>query len=174
MRRIPTRGRSAAPKITVGLIAHDPQKEALARFIRAHHPIASRIHFLAPEDTATAVAQSDLDIEVLAPDTQGGDLQLAAAVVEGRLDAVIFFNDPLAALPSEPQVSTILKVCDLEMIPLATNISSAEILVHYLGQIADRAEHPASVGDEHEDEHDRTLVLTGPWLKGGTDPAAHR
>jgi len=68
-------------------------------------------------------------MDVLAPRHAGGDLQLAAAVVEGRLDAVIFFHDPLAALPSEPSISTILKVCDLAPIPLATNVAAAEVLI---------------------------------------------
>ncbi|MGH2725630.1 MAG: hypothetical protein ACRDKS_01510, partial [Actinomycetota bacterium] len=81
---IPTR----APT-TVGLIAHDSKKEELAGFFGTHHRIARRLRFLAPEDTARAIDVAGLDIDILAPDTLGGDLQVAAAVVEGRVDAVI-------------------------------------------------------------------------------------
>lgn len=175
VREIGTGRRSSAPAISVGLIAHDSKKESLARFMRAHRRVVSRFRFIAPEDTATAVADVPLNIEVLAPDTQGGDLQLAAAVVEGRLDAVIFLNDPLAALPSEPLVATMMKVCDLEPIPMVTNVAAAEVLVHHLERMAAQADaKPVAEGEELPAPVERLLILKGPWPEGGHDPAAHR
>ena len=172
VRRIVSRP-APTPAITLGLIAHDAQKEALTRFVRAHRNILGSFRFLAPGDTAIALAELPLDIHVLAPDNQGGDLQVAAAVVEGRLDAVIFLHDPLAALPSEPSVATMLKVCDLSPIPIATNVASAEVLVHHLDQITERAERELE-GEEPDDDFERRLVLTGPWSEGGNGPAANR
>jgi hypothetical protein len=61
----------ATPAITLGLIAHDPQKEALARFVRAHRDIVGRIRFWAPEDTADPLAQLPLHMDVLAPTRWG-------------------------------------------------------------------------------------------------------
>ena len=153
----------------VALIAHDAKKEELARFMRAHLGLTSRFRFMAPEDTASAVDVPGLDLEVLAPDTLGGDLQIAAAIVEGRVDAVIFFLDPLASLPCEPSVTTMLKVCDLEPIPIATNRVAGEILLHHLARIAHR-EFPEAIDD---DAVERVLTLTGPW-SGEDDPAAQR
>jgi methylglyoxal synthase len=137
-RRTPFHPSIQRPAITVALIAHDAKKEELAGFMSAHGGLTHAFRFVAPEDTACAIDDAALDLEVTAPDTLGGDLQIAAAIVEGRVDAVIFFHDPLAALPSEPALMTMLKVCDLEPIPVATNRAAAEILLHHLSRIADR------------------------------------
>lgn len=169
--RRPSHGHlSQRPAITVALIAHDAKKEELARFMRAHLGLTREFRFMAPEDTACTVDDPGLDLEVLAPDTLGGDLQIAAAVVEGRVDAVIFFVDPLASLPCEPSAATMLKVCDLEPIPIATNRAMGEILLHHLGRIAYHDHVPeAFEGDVVE----RVLTLAAPW-SGEDDPAAHR
>ncbi|MEX2554891.1 MAG: methylglyoxal synthase [Actinomycetota bacterium] len=159
-RRTPFHPSAQRPVITVALIAHDAKKDELARFMRAHAGFTHAFRFLAPEDTAAAVDDPGLDLEVTAPDTLGGDLQIAAAIVEGRVDAVIFFHDPLAALPSEPALMTTLKVCDLEPIPVATNRVAAEILLHHLSQIADREPGAAQGLDDVVVE--RVLMLAAP------------
>lgn len=155
--------------MTIGLIAHDATKASFERFMRAHHVLARRFRFMAPEDTAAAIADLDLEMEVLAPDTLGGDLQVAAAVVEGRLDAVVFLHDPLAALSSEPPIANLLKVCDLEPIPIVTNVAAAEVLFHHLERVSDR---PLHVPDRRDDV-ERVLVLSRP-IAGEDDPAANR
>jgi methylglyoxal synthase len=146
--------------ITVALIAHDAKKEELARFMRAHEGLTRGFRFMAPEDTACAVDDPGLDLEVMAPDTLGGDLQIAAAVVEGRVDAVIFFIDPLASLPCEPSAPTMLKVCDLEPIPIATNRAAGEILLHHLARIADR--EPRGERGLDDVVVERVLMLAAP------------
>jgi dephospho-CoA kinase len=154
-----------SPAVTVGLIAHDAKKDELARFMRAHRSMIGGLRFLAPEDRARAVTELMLAIEVLAPDTLGGDLQVAAAVVDGRVDAVIFLHDPLAALPSEPSLGNLLKVCDLKPIPIATNVAAAELIIHRLAEVLEAdTTHPRN-GQSFE----RALVLTGPW-SDGEDP----
>lgn len=63
---------------------------------------------------------------------QGGDLQIGARIVEGRIDGVIFFRDPLTAHPYEPDIQAVLKVCDVHDVPLATNRASALLLIRSL------------------------------------------
>lgn len=62
----------------------------------------------------------------------GGDQQIGAMIAEQEMDIVIFFRDPLTAQPHEPDVSALLRLCDVYKIPLATNIAAAEILIHGL------------------------------------------
>lgn len=118
--------RSAA---TLGLLAHDAKKQELCDFAAANRHLLDYMRLIAPEDTARALADVGVETLALAPDTHGGDLQLAAAVVDGTIDAVIFLHDPLSALTAEPSVAPLLKVCDIERVPIATNIAAAEIVV---------------------------------------------
>ena len=59
----------------------------------------------------------------------GGDQQIGAMVATGELDLILFFRDPLTAQPHEPDVSALLRLCDVYGIPLATNIATAELLI---------------------------------------------
>ena len=129
-------GATNPPVITLAMLAHDAKKEDLRSFTHAHREIMGSFRILAPEDTARVIADQSLDVDALAPDMLGGDMQIGAAVVEGRVDAVIFLHDPLAALPAEPDVKMFLKVCDLERVPIATNLATAEILIRHLGRIS--------------------------------------
>jgi methylglyoxal synthase len=81
-----------------------------------------------------------LSIDRVASGPEGGDLQIGARIVEGRVDAVIFLRDPLTAHPHEPDIQALLKVCDVHRIPVATNVASAEILIHFLAEYAVRKE----------------------------------
>jgi methylglyoxal synthase len=54
-------------------------------------------------------------------------------IAEGKLDLVIFLRDPLTAQPHEPDVSALLRLCDVQNIPLATNVHSAEIMLEHIG-----------------------------------------
>ena len=62
----------------------------------------------------------------------GGDQQIGAMIADGNMDLVIFLRDPLTAQPHEPDVSALLRLCDVQKIPLATNLSSAEIMLEAL------------------------------------------
>lgn len=121
--------------MTVGIVAHDSKKDELEVFARAHRKTLQTLRLIAPEDTARALSHAGIDAQGLAPDALGGDLQLAASVVDGLVDAVIFFHDPLATMAGDPDIRTMLKVCDLERIPLATNITAAEIVLAHLAAV---------------------------------------
>jgi len=62
----------------------------------------------------------------------GGDQQIGSMIAEGELDLVLFLRDPLTAQPHEPDVSALLRLCDVQNIPLATNVKSAEIMLDRL------------------------------------------
>jgi dephospho-CoA kinase len=158
--------------VTVALVAHDEKKAALSRFVRAHHGIVNGFRFMAPEDSARALEGIPLEIESFAPDSMGGDLQIGAAIVEGRVDGVIFLTSPFAASPYEPDVHTLLRVCDLEGVPVATNLASAEILLHHLAE----ASRPAQKLQHRHDDPvpQRGLRLVPPLQEDEDDIPAER
>ena len=133
---------------TLGLLAHDAKKQELCDFAATNRHLLDYLRLVAPDDTARALADIGVETMKLAPDTHGGDLQLAAAVVEGNVDAVIFLHDPLSALPAEPSIAPLLKVCDIERVPIATNIAAAEIVLLHVRdrrmvRYGRRVHHPA-------------------------------
>jgi methylglyoxal synthase len=62
----------------------------------------------------------------------GGDQQIGAMVAGGELEAVIFLRDPLAAQPHEPDISALMRVCDVHNVPLATNLATAEAVLSFI------------------------------------------
>jgi methylglyoxal synthase len=153
---------------TIALVAHDAKKEDLRLFMHGHKRMLGGFRFFAPEDTARVIADLDLDVDAAAPDLLGGDLQIGAAIVEGRIDAVIFLHDPLAAMPAEPDVRGLLKVCDIERVPVATNLATAEILIHHLVDLGRFAERHDTTEDEREMALERVL-----WLASSRSNPSH-
>ncbi len=101
--------------------------------MRSHRSTLSSFRLVATRTTGNLLLQElDLPIERVASGPRGGDLQIGARIVESRIDAVIFLRDPLTAHPHEPDIQALLKVCDVHRIPVATNLASAEILIHFL------------------------------------------
>jgi methylglyoxal synthase len=78
------------------------------------------------------VERTGLRVDAVASGPQGGDLQIGARIVDGFVDAVIFFRDPLTAHPHDPDIQAVLKVCDVHDVPLATNRASADLLIRGL------------------------------------------
>jgi len=125
---------SGLPRLSarLGIVAHDAKKDELLLFARAHADLLDDMSLWAPEDTAHILEEAGREVRSLAPDCRGGDIQLAAAVVDGSVDGVIFLRDPLLQLSGEPQIDQMLKACDLENIPIATNLTAASMLVRHL------------------------------------------
>lgn len=112
------------------LIAHDAQKTALIDFVRSHLNFFQSIPLVATGMTGHLLQQQlGLPVERVVHGPQGGDLIIGGRVALGEIEAVIFFRDPLTAQPHEPDVTALLRVCDVHNIPLATNVASARALV---------------------------------------------
>ncbi len=122
----------------VALIAHDKKKLELAMFALAHRDILSRFHLVATGTTGTILhKQTGLEVERVLSGPLGGDQQIGARLAEERVLAVFFFRDPLTAQPHEPDVSALMRLCDVHDIPLATNPASAQALMLWLREQID-------------------------------------
>ena len=117
----------------VALIAHDKKKLDLAIFAKDHADILRKFPLIATSTTGGMLeTKSHLKVERLMSGPQGGDLQVGARIAEEKVMAVIFFRDPLTAQPHEPDVSALMRICDVHEIPLATNLGSAEAVIAWL------------------------------------------
>src|SRR5690554_719592 len=121
----------------VALIAHDERKEALVDFVRSHVSVLENYPLIATRTTGTRLREElGLDIELVQSGPQGGDLQVGARIAEDQVLAVIFFRDPLTAQPHEPDVTALLRICDVHDVPLATNLGSANAVIEWLEELA--------------------------------------
>jgi methylglyoxal synthase len=117
----------------VALIAHDDKKDDMLRFVQSHCHIFEQCRLVATGTTGRIInSATGLDLEYCLSGPLGGDQQIGARIALGEIQAVIFLRDPLTAQPHEPDVSALLRLCDVHNIPLATNLSSAHILVEWL------------------------------------------
>ena len=117
----------------IALIAHDRKKTEMLEFVRAHVDFFRQQKLVATGNTGKMLAeQLGLDIERVTHGPNGGDLIIGGRVAEGRIEAVLFFRDPLTAQPHEPDVAALMRVCDVHSIPLATNRATAEAVVQTL------------------------------------------
>jgi methylglyoxal synthase len=73
-----------------------------------------------------------MQVKLMLAGPDGGDLQIGGLIASGEIDMVIFFRDALTAQPHEPDISALLRVCDVHNVPLATNPASGHMLLRYL------------------------------------------
>jgi len=117
-------------RLNIALIAHDEKKAELVNFAIAYEQIFAKHTLYATGTTGLRIMEeTDLSITRLNSGPLGGDQQIGAMIATGQLDLVLFFRDPLTAQPHEPDVSALLRLCDVYGIPLATNLASAELLL---------------------------------------------
>ncbi len=117
----------------LALIAHDEKKDDLIEFVQEREAQLGDYELIGTGTTSGRLMdETDLEIEPQASGPLGGDLMIGAEVAEGRLDALVFLRDPLTAQPHEPDVSALLRICDVHDVPLATNLASARYLLEGL------------------------------------------
>ena len=117
----------------IALIAHDSRKELMAQFCTAYVRILSQNELVATGVTGKIVREAcGLEVRCLYPGRSGGAEQLASMIAYVEVDMLLFFRDPVNAKPGEPNDVTLLRVCDMHTIPVATNIATAEVLIHGL------------------------------------------
>ncbi|MDD6302116.1 MAG: methylglyoxal synthase [Bacillales bacterium] len=114
----------------IALIAHDKKKSKMIKLACKYKDVLAKHEIYATGTTGTLVmGETGLVINRMKSGPLGGDQQIGSMIANDQLDLVIFLRDPLTAQPHEPDVSALLRLCDVMNIPLATNISSAEIML---------------------------------------------
>lgn len=114
----------------IALIAHDRKKDDLIQFVTAYKPILSEHTLYATGTTGQRVIDgTGLEVIRFQSGPLGGDQQIGAMIAQNEMDMVIFFRDPLTAQPHEPDVTALIRLCDVYGIPLATNMGTAEVLL---------------------------------------------
>lgn len=125
----------------LALVAHDAKKDDLMQLVKAHKEELAEVDLVATRDTGQLIQErTGLPVMLLQSGPLGGDQQIGALVASEEVDAVIFLLDALTAHPHEPDVSALLRVCDVHNVPLATNLATAEAILHLW------AEHPKALG----------------------------
>lgn len=118
---------------TIALIAHDRKKELMLAFVRQHQDLLSKHTLLATATTGRLISeQVGLPVTTYLSGPLGGDLQIGARIAAQEVDMVIFLRDPLTAQPHEPDISALLRVCDVHDVPVATNETCGHLLLSTL------------------------------------------
>ena len=119
--------------LSIALIAHDRKKDEMVNFVIAYEHVFRPHRLYATGTTGTRIMEAtSLKVHRFLSGPLGGDQQIGALVAQNEIDLLIFLRDPLTAQPHEPDITALLRLCDVQGIPLATNIASAELLVRCL------------------------------------------
>ncbi|MBR6338395.1 MAG: methylglyoxal synthase [Ruminococcus sp.] len=119
--------------MNIALIAHDSKKELMVQFCIAYCGVLSRHNLCATGSTGKLVGEATgLKIQRYLSGSQGGDQQIASRISCNEIDLLLFFRDPISAGIHEPNDMNLLRLCDVHNIPVATNIATAEALIHAL------------------------------------------
>ena len=114
----------------IALIAHDGKKQEMLAWCEANKEILKK-HKLSGTGTTARMITDHVGLPVRGYNSGplGGDQQIGAKIVEGKIDLVIFFSDPLAAQPHDPDVKALLRIAQVYDIPMANNIATADFLI---------------------------------------------
>jgi methylglyoxal synthase len=119
--------------MNIALIAHDKKKNDLVQFATAYQAAFAKHNLFATGTTGLRINEATgLPITRFQSGPLGGDQQIGAMIAKNNMDAVFFFRDPLTAQPHEPDVTALVRLCDVYSIPLATNMGTAELLIRGL------------------------------------------
>jgi methylglyoxal synthase len=117
----------------IALIAHDRKKDEMVNFVIAYEHVLMHHRLYATGTTGTRIMENtSLSIHRFMSGPLGGDQQIGARVAENTMDLILFFRDPLMAQPHEPDINALLRLCDVQGIPLATNVATGELLIKAL------------------------------------------
>jgi len=119
----------------VALIAHDDEKPEMIDLAQSYEATLSGFDLVGTGTTSKRImAETDLTVERKESGPMGGDTQIGAEVAEGRMDGIVFLRDPLTAQPHEPDISALLRICDVHDVPLATTRTAAEYVLEGLAR----------------------------------------
>ena len=114
----------------IALIAHDQKKHELMDWCLEHKEALSK-HFLCGTGTTARMITeyTGLSVKGYNSGPLGGDQQIGAKIVEGKIDFVIFFSDPLTAQPHDPDVKALMRIAQVYDIPMAVNKATADVMI---------------------------------------------
>lgn len=116
---------------TLALISHDGKKADMVAFVMDHKQRLSEFNLVATSTTGKLVNEkTGLEVKRMLSGPIGGDAQITAMVAEGQIAAVFFFVDPLGKHPHDPDIQSLLRICNVHNIPLATNTATAKLLIN--------------------------------------------
>ncbi|WP_217597510.1 methylglyoxal synthase [Cohnella sp. GbtcB17] len=119
--------------LNIALIAHDRKKEEMVNFAIAYEHVFKPHKLYATGTTGARIMENtSLQVHRFASGPLGGDQQIGAMVATNEMDFIIFLRDPLMAQPHEPDIIALLRLSDVQGIPVATNVATAELLVKCL------------------------------------------
>ena len=117
----------------IAIIADDKKKELMVQFCIAYKGILEKHSLYATGTTGKLVNENTgLNVYRFLSGPQGGDQQIGARIAYNEIDMVLFFRAPISAENYEPDVFSLLRLCDMHNIPIATNLATAEVLIHGL------------------------------------------
>lgn len=115
---------------TLALIAHDGKKADMVAFALQYKDVLERYELIATSTTGTLLIEKcGLTVTKMLSGPIGGDAQIAAKVAEGYIEAVFFFIDPLGKHPHDPDIQSLLRICNAHNVPLATNPATASFII---------------------------------------------
>ena len=114
----------------IALIAHDGKKKELIQWCLDNKAVLGK-HFLSGTGTTARMITDATGLPVRGYNSGplGGDQQIGAKIVEGKIDFVVFLSDPLSAQPHDPDVKAFLRICQVYDIPIATNKATADFMI---------------------------------------------
>ena len=131
-------------RLTLALIANDSKKDDMVRLIKAHQQELAEMELVATGDTGQLIqGRTGLHVTLMQSSLHGGVQQIGASVANGNVKAVVFLRDPLKAQSQDPDMLALMRICDVHDVPVATNIATAEAVLHLL------FEHPEALGGHH-------------------------
>jgi len=120
---------------TLILIAHERKLPDLVKLIKKRVAVFADYRLLATQEIGEAIeVETGLEVTSVFSGRKGGEIQLCGLICTNSIRAVYFVRDPENPRLDEPDITPFYRACDLNNVPLATNIVSAVALTHWLGR----------------------------------------